>query len=376
MTPSLRILYIAYPMLTVTAESCGGAEQMLWTLEKEMALRGHKTAVAACAGSQVSGRLLATGEAPHQPDCFGQRNAEHAARILELLARERFNVVHDQSGGFWRDAAEIDAPVLATLHLPRSMYPEGAFDAVAPNVYFNCVSESQRSTFAELPRMLGVIANGIRLADFPAPRKSPPYPLQNRERKRVGQPRGEYLVWLGRICEEKGTHVAIEVARRAGRKLVIAGGVYPFSYHQQYFERAVRPHVDGRRVRYLCQPSAAEKIDLLRQARALLLPSLVDETSSLVAMEAMACGTPVVAFRRGALPEIVRDGVTGWLVNNAEEMASAVGRTGEIDPAACRAHVEANFTAERMAAEYERLYAGIVAASSTGKVSASHRTAA
>jgi glycosyltransferase involved in cell wall biosynthesis len=360
----LRILYIAYPLLPVTQASCGGAEQMLWTLESEMGRRGHKTAVAACDGSQVSGRFFSTGAKAREPDRFEQRNAEHTARILSMLARAQrspqpFDIVHDESGGFWRCAHAVDAPVLATLHLPRSFYPEDAFQRVPPNLYFNFVSESQRRTFTPLTCMIGMVRNGIRLEDFAAPVERNPDLAEPRLDR--GTP-NDYVLWVGRICEEKGAHIAIEVARRAGRKLVIAGDIYPFSYHQDYFDREIQPHLETGTASYVRRPSLAEKIELLQHATALLLPSLVDETSSLVAMEAMACGTPVVAFCRGAIPEVVRDGVTGLVVNSAEEMARAVLRVGEIDPMACRAHVEANFTAARMASEYEGLYARIIRA--------------
>jgi glycosyltransferase involved in cell wall biosynthesis len=248
--------------------------------------------------------------------------------------------VHDKSGSFWRHAAEIDAPVLATLHLPRSFYASALFESLPPNLFFNCVSDSQRRTFSGLPNMLDVVRNGIRVEDFPP----------------AAGLRDDYLLWMGRICEEKGTHIAIEVARRSGRRLIIAGDVYPFSYHQQYFDREIRPHLDGSRVRHVGVPEFTDKIDLLRRTRALLLPSLADETSSLVAMEAMACGTPVIAFGRGAIPEIVRHGFTGLVVDSPQEMALAIHRAGEIDPLVCRAHVQSNFTAQRMAADYEQLY--------------------
>ena len=353
----LRILYVAYPMLPVSAESCGGAEQMLWTLETEMARRGHQTVVAGCEGSRVAGELWATGAAPREPDQFEQREAEHASRILTYLARvqqspQRFNLIHDESGWFWRHAADTGAPMLATLHLPREFYPAGAFDRPPPDLFFNCVSGAQLRTFADLPRMLGVARNGIRLELFP--------------RAQVG--RENYLLWLGRICEEKGTHIAIEVARRAELPLVIAGDVYPFSYHRAYFEREIRPQLAPGSVCYVGPLKFEEKLELLRRARALLLTSLADETSSLVAMEAMACGTPVLAFRRGAIPEIVRDGVTGFLVDSAEEMARAVKRVSEINPFACRRRVEEEFSASRMTAEYERLYQAIAELQNCGIV--------
>ncbi len=349
----MRILYVAYPMLPVTPSVPGGAEQALWTLEREMAARGHATTVAACAGSQVAGSLVATGAAPAELDGFERRKTEHEDAVVAEIARARrtgegYDLIHDESGSLWQRAREVQEPVLATLHLPKSFYWRRAFDAVSVNVYFNCVSQSQWRNHVDTPHMLGVIHNGIRVQDFPAPSAG----------------RAEYLLWIGRICEEKGTHDAIEIAHRARIPLVIAGGVYRFSYHQNYYEREIWPRLDGERIRRVETPSFPEKVKLLSRARALLVTSSVEETSSLVAMEAMACGTPVVAFRRGALPEVVANGVTGFVVDTVDEMVSALSRVGGIDPNACRAHVNRNFSANRMADEYERMYARVIAEAS------------
>jgi glycosyltransferase involved in cell wall biosynthesis len=350
---SLRILYIAYPLLPVTEASAGGAEQMLRVTEQQMAQRGHCTVVAACNASQAAGELLPTGAAAEQADSFAQRDSEHNARILQFLARRQrthrhFQLIHDMSGTFWPQAAAFSLPVLATLHLPRSFYPMHMFENIPPNVCFNCVSESQARTFVGLPRLTGVVRNGIELEHFS---------LTTRK--------NSYWLWLGRFCQEKGAHLAIQAAKKAGLPLVLAGQVYPFSYHQQYFQREIAPHLEnGLRVRLAEAPTAAQKIRLLAHARALLVPSLADETSSLVAMEAAACGTPVIAFRRGALPEVVRHGITGFLVDSVEEMAQAVACLDEIKPAVCRRHAEQNFSAARMAEEYEELYRRVLAMSS------------
>ncbi|MGH9523781.1 MAG: glycosyltransferase family 4 protein [Terriglobales bacterium] len=355
-----RILYVAFPIVAVTASVAGGAEQMLWTLEQEMAERRRRTTVAACAGSEVAGKLLVTGSEPETTDAFEERRAEHERAVLSEIRRASengspFDLVHDESGHFWRHARDLDVPVLATLHLPRSFYPAAAFESVPPNVFFNCVSESQLATFSDVPQVLGAIGNGIRIADFPPPSSQ----------------RDDYLLWVGRICEEKGAHVAIEVAERAGLPLVIAGRVHAYSYHQDYYQREIAPRIDGRGVRFVDSPSFWEKLKLLRHARTVLVPSLVEETSSLVAMEAGACGTPVIGFRRGAIPEIVQEGVTGFVVNSAEEMIDAIPRTGEIDPEDSRDHIKRNFSAARMADDYERMYERIL-----GTAAAKERAAA
>jgi glycosyltransferase involved in cell wall biosynthesis len=143
--------------------------------------------------------------------------------------------------------------------------------------------------------------------------------------------------------------------------LVLAGQVYPFSYHQQYFDRELAPRLSSGNIRFINPPMRAEKIDLLANARALLITSCADETSSLVAMEAMACGTPVVAFRRGALPEVVKDSVTGFIADNIEGMRESLANTGTIMPLACREHVVRRFSATRMVDEYVRIYGELTA---------------
>ena len=342
----MRILYVSYPLLPVSPESCGGAEQMLWTLEREMNARGHQTTVAACEGSIVAGRLFDTGYAPDASDRFEQREAEHTMRIIEHLRWRKFDLIHDESGHFWRHAARVDVPVLATLHLPRTFYPtEEIGNLISDNVVFNCVSQSQARSFWDVLPRVDVVQNGIAYREFPfAPKKR------------------EYLLWMGRICPEKGTHIAIEVARRANMPLVIAGQVYPFRWHEEYYEREVRPHLDGR-VWFAETPMLERKLEMLSKARAVLLTSSVEETSSLVAMEAMACGTPVLALRRGAFPEIVADGFSGFVVDSKEEMVEAIGRVSEINPLDCRLRVEREFSAERMADEYEALYERVIAES-------------
>lgn len=339
------ILYTAYPLLPVSEESCGGAEQILSILEREMFSRGYDTTVAACESSRVSGKLVTTGREAQKDDSFEFREAEHTSNILRLAKSREFSLIHDHSGSFFKNADQIDAPVLVTLHLPRTLYGEEVFRAIPHNVYFNCVSDSQAASFRDLPRMLGVVQNGIAV-----------------ERFSMARNKDEYLLWLGRICPEKAPHLAIEAAKRAGLKLVLAGQVYPFSYHKAYFEREVKPWIEGpnSQVKFVELPSFSDKVDLLRCAKALLVTSLVPETCSLVSLEAAACGTPVVAFRNGALPEVVSHGHTGYTVRTLDEMVAAIRDVGEIWPDECRHRVETRFSSKTMADGYEELYRQVI----------------
>ncbi len=344
-----KILYVPYPLSTVSEESCGGAEQILRLVEQEVHRRGHITSVAACIGSKISGEHIDTGTVAHSLDQLQERDLEHNARILQVIgdragASAAFDLVHDHGGRFWPFAGNFDTPLLLTLHLPRVFYPVGIFEHIPKNVFFNCVSQSQLPSFSDLPRMMGVVRNGIDVTRFTCVEK-----------------KQDYLVWLGRVCEEKGPHLAAEVAERTGRPLILMGPSYLYPAHQEYFDERIAPFLKRNpKISYVGSPSLSEKARLLSHAHAILVPSLVAETSSLVSLEAMACGTPVIALRQGALPEVVRDGITGLIVDTVEEMAHAVGRVSSIRSHLCREHVENNYTHTRMADDYEGLYDAIL----------------
>jgi glycosyltransferase involved in cell wall biosynthesis len=254
------------------------------------------------------------------------------------------------SGSFWSCAPRVQTPVLSTLHLPRSFYRPNLFETIASNVSFNCVSRSQACDFGDLRALQGVIPNGILLDEAGV------------EAIAANGGHRSGLLWLGRICEEKGPHAALEIAERAGAPVTIAGQVYPFSYHREYFANAIAPRLRRMpRATLVESPSAAEKRRLLATAEALLITSQVEETSSLVAMEAAAAGTPVVAFARGAIAEVVEDGVTGFLVGDAEEAIDALSGLEEISREACVHHAREHFSCATMADGYADLYERILA---------------
>lgn len=342
-----RVLYVAYPLLPVTESSGGGAEQILSTVERCAHQAGFRTTVAAAAHSDVAGSLYATGApAAGALRSTWQLEQEHAARVIEMmhvrsLIGMKFALVHDHSGSFFSMIKKPSSPVLATLHLPRSFYPRHFFSHLPENIYFNCVSASQRESFKDVKNVLGVVENGIDLERFPMQAAKSPY-----------------LLWLGRICEEKGAHIALDAAARAGLNIILAGTCFPLEYHRAYFRREIAPRLSrmGNRAKFIDTPDFATKIDLLKHARAVLLPSTCEETSSLVAMEAAACGTPAIAFDRGALTEVVRHGVTGLIAKSMPEMAEAAADIARIKPRACRDHAHAMFSSQRMVEDYIQLY--------------------
>jgi glycosyltransferase involved in cell wall biosynthesis len=174
------------------------------------------------------------------------------------------------------------------------------------------------------------------------------------ERWPLRRSKQDYLLWIGRMDPVKGAHRAIEAARLAGRRLVLAGPVQPGQ--RRYFAERVQPHLDRGRVRYVGEVAGASKRELFAGAAALLMPVRWQEPFGMVMVEALACGTPVIAFPEGAAAEIVIDGENGMLVSDEAEMARAVGRVGSIDPARCRASVAERYDVEIVARGYERAY--------------------
>lgn len=335
----LTVLNIAYPLAPVGPDAVGGSEQVLSSLDHALAAAGHRSIVIACAGSQVAGELHAF---PAPPTDSPITDAIHSARqdairaiIAALLRRERVDVIHMHGLDFYAYLPPSGPPVLATLHLPPDWYPPEALAPCRGDTWVHGVSESQMRGVPPGPRLLPPIPNGVPVARLGAvhPRKC------------------RFALTLARVCPEKGLHLALDAARAADTPMLLAGDVFPYPTHQDYFHAEILPRLDRRR-RYLGPVGFIRKRRLLAAARCLLVPSLVAETSSLVAMEAAACGTPVIAFGRGALPEVVEDGRTGFLVDGVDGMAEAIRRVDLIDPAACREAARRRFSNERMAAAY------------------------
>lgn len=339
----MTVLNIAYPLAPVGIDSVGGSEQVLSSLDYALAAAGHRSIVIACRGSQVAGELHAF---PPPPTTGSITDARHTARqnairriTADVLRRERVDVIHMHGLDFYSYLPPPGPPMLATLHLPPSWYPPEALAPDREDSWINGVSESQMRDVPPSPRVLPPIPNGVPVARLGAvqPRKC------------------GFALTLARVCPEKGLHLALDAARAANVPILLAGEVFPYPAHQSYFHAEILPRLDHRR-RYLGPVGFARKRRLLAAARCLLVPSLVAETSSLVAMEAAACGTPVIAFRNGALPDVVEDGRTGFLVDDMEGMAEAIRRVHLIDPAVCRETARRRFSTERMAAAYIDCY--------------------
>jgi glycosyltransferase involved in cell wall biosynthesis len=336
----LTVLSIGYSLAPVGPDVAGGAEQVLSALDRALVAAGHRSIVIAPQGSDVAGTLVATAPVPVPISDRARQfmRQRQRAAIAEALSRWPVDLIHMHGLDFAEHLPEPGIPTLVTLHLPAEFYPSGAISLTRPRIWFNCVSEAQRRTFPPLPNMLPPVSGGV-----------PVEQLRARHAKR------NFALALGRICPEKGFHLALDAAGTARVPLLIAGQVFPYPDHQRYFDEQIRPRLRAG-ARFLGPVGFARKRRLLSAARCVLLPSLVAETGSLVAMEALACGTPVIAFPAGALAEIVEPGVTGFLVAAVREMAEAILAAARIDPEACRAAARARFSLGRMVERYFAVY--------------------
>jgi len=263
---------------------------------------------------------------------------------LALAQAEGFDIIHNHAGELVMAMSHlVKVPMLSTMHC--LITPDSKIIWDHYQGYYNTISWAERR---QMPRVrggtfIGVVYNAIDVASFP-----------------YQEEKEDFLLFLGRISPEKAPHLAVEAARRAGMRLIMAGKVDDNPKDRSYFQGLVKPLIDGRRVKYIGEADGRLKRELYRRARCLLMPLCWEEPFGLVMVEAMACGTPVIAFRRGAVAEIVAHGQTGFLVEDVEEMAAAVARLDEISPRRCREHVEENFDAPLMAERYLALYEEIL----------------
>lgn len=355
----MRIAMLAPISWPLPPTGYGPWEQVAYNLSEELVRLGHELTVFAAGGSQVSARLVATApqavsvwpepqrSRPRRLDpqtglLAGPPDARvweelHIAACMERAAAGQFDVVHSHlhvhALVFGR---LIKCPLITTLHGAAWAQAHHPILRAYRELPFVSLSNAERQLLPEL-NYVATVYNGIRLQDFPfEPAKD------------------DYLLFAGRLSPEKGPAEAVTIAKRAGRRLLIAGMIEP--QYQDYFNAAVKPHVDGKQVEYLGLLSQKDLAPYYRKAAAVLFPIKWCEPFGLVAVEAQASGTPLIATRFGALPEIIVDGRTGFVIDTLDQAVAAVERLNTLSPQACRRNAETRFTAAAMAKGYEAVY--------------------
>ncbi len=332
----LRLAVLAAISWPAPPRGYGPWEQVAFNIADGMRKRGLNVTLFATGNSHFDGRLVSVVPVGLNEDPALSEDVFTALHIAELFRRAgEFDLIHNNLD--WKPltyALSSDAPpLLTTIHGFSSPQILAAYYAGAQRSFYCSISNADRDPGLEY---LATTYNGIDPAHFT---------FSDRP--------GEYLAFLGRFHPEKGTHVAIDIAKRAGVRLKMAA----IPHDEAYFREQVEPHIDGDRVQFLGPVEREGRNELLSNALALVHMTTRPERFGLTTIEAMACGTPVLAARMGSMPEIIVDGVTGFLCDGVADAVEKVPRLASLDRRACRAHVERDFSLDRMVDRYLDAYA-------------------
>jgi glycosyltransferase involved in cell wall biosynthesis len=342
----MRIAMLAPPWIAVPPAGYGGVESVVSALTEALVALGHDVTLFCAPGSTSSARVEVLLGAAH-PDEIERAlyEADHVARAFAAIESYDgfgdFDVVHDHSGFTALALADrLNVPFVHTLHGPFDAGTTAFYAEHGHKAALVAISAAQLRTAP-----VGVVADAI----IRNPVEVAAWPLR--------ETKDDYLLWIGRINAEKGPHRAIAAAREAGVPLVLAGIVQPGQ--EAFFATEIAPHLDDAHVRFVGEIGGTAKHALFAGARALLMPIRWSEPFGMVMIEALASGTPVIAFDEGAAPEVVVDGVTGFLVADEAAMAAAVRHLPALSARDCRAWVVEHCDAGVIAAAYAELYASV-----------------
>jgi glycosyltransferase involved in cell wall biosynthesis len=335
----MRIAILSPPWFAVPPSGYGGIEWVVSLLSDGLADAGHEVTLFASGDSRTKAKLASVFEtAPSELIGRTMPDLRHALACFERA--DEFDVINDHAGPLsFALGGLVATPVLHTVHGPLDGEPGLIYEGLAqlaPQVGLISISLNQRRPKPEL-NWAGNCFNALDLQLYPCK----PH-------------RGDYLLFLGRMSPDKGAHRAIAVAMESGMPLKLAGKKQD-PRERRYFEELVQPHLSDE-IEYLGEVSHGEKVELLQNARATLFPIEWEEPFGLVMIESMACGTPVIATRRGAVPEVIEDGRSGIIVDDYREMPAALERGDALDPLECRRYVEERFAPRRMVEAYLAVY--------------------
>ena len=338
--PFVRIGVVAPPWAPIPPDLYGGIEQAVDCLCRGLVAAGHDVLLFATGDSTCPVPMKwALEHSEGTRIGFSVPELRHVLAAYEAVSD--CDIIHDHTmiGPVYASAL-TDVPVVTTIHGPLNVDLIDIYRRIAERVPLIAISHVQLTADPGLP-VEGVIHHGVDVEDFP-----------------LGEGRGDYCMFLGRMVAEKGAHRAILAAREAGVPILLAGKMRE-PWETAYFEKEIEPLL-GDDARYLGEVPYDEKLRLLSDAKATLFPIRWNEPFGLVMLESLACGTPVLAFAEGAAPEVVADGRTGWLCRDEADMAARLRTIDKLDRAECRADVQVRFSTARMAREHAELYARVL----------------
>jgi glycosyltransferase involved in cell wall biosynthesis len=340
----MRIAQVAPLIESVPPKAYGGIERVVHYLTEELVRRGHDVTLFASGDSQTSARHIAVvDESLRQSTKHADPVVWHTLQLAEVVRRaHEFDIVHFHFDVFhfpiWR---YLTTPQVTTLHGRLDIPDMDRVYLEYRDMSVVSISNSQRKPLAHA-NWAATVYNGIPLDTYTF-REQP----------------GDYFAFLGRISPEKGPLDAIEIAKRCGTPLKIAAKIDKVD--QEYFETMVQPLLEDPLIEFIGEVDEAGKNELLGHAKALLFPINWPEPFGLVMVESMACGTPVIAYDRGSVQEVMKDGVTGFIVNDLDEALQAIGRLDSIDRRQCRVHFSSRFTSAQMTSGYLHTYSQLTA---------------
>jgi glycosyltransferase involved in cell wall biosynthesis len=339
----LHIAMLAPPWIPVPPPGYGGIEEVVALLCDPLVEFGHDVELLCAPGSQSRAKVRPLLDRAH-PESIERAlfEGDHTGRAFRAIVAAAddghpFDVVHDHSGYTALALADrLDTPLIHTVHGPFDDDTKPYYAVNGHNGTVVCISRAQAGMAPEAEIVDSVVYNPIDIDNWP-----------------VGYTKDDYLLWIGRFVAEKGPQRAIRVAKAVGRRLILAGVVQP--RQERFFATEIEPHLDGEQIAYVGEVGGARKQRLFADAYAFLMPIRWPEPFGMVMVEAMAAGTPVLAFPEGAAPEVVEHGVSGFLVKDEDEMAAMVPEAGRLDPLQVRRSAE-RFAPDRIAAGYEQVY--------------------
>ncbi len=361
----MKIAQIAPPWLPIPPKNYGGTENVIYTLVEELVAQGHDVTLFAPDDAKTSAKQVAFfPKSLFEDGVPWQAHLKayyHLHEAVEQVRSQNFDIVHTHLSSsadmyVFPLTASLKTPHVTTLHshFPFDNIPGGWIGDAdhyymkwAPSVPMVAISESERrQALKQLPlHFVGVVHNGLPMSQYQSTSKNPE----------------DFFVWLGRFVPQKGPHLAIKAARRGRVPLILAGTIDRYNKEAlAYFHEVVKPQVDDEHIKYVGPVNMKQKINLLSRACGFLNPIEWEEPFGMVMIEAMALGCPVISFARGAAPEIIVNGETGFLVHTLDEMVDSMQRVGEIDREKVRLHVDHNFSARVMAKKYVEVYKHVI----------------